>query len=189
MNAPTPPTSLERAEKLQGMGCKRKRVEDVRFTPGPRQLCRRHQAAGHAARRFPSLQPRPRAHHEDRHVQGQGRARRRRGADRRGPQGRQSRLDADARRRRADGARRRQGAVPEPGNRLRRRHRPLYRRRRRRPRRGRIRRRCRSSSIRSRRWTRTRRSCARTSRTRRTARTARANTTTISSTGRSATRT
>src|SRR5271168_751394 len=34
MNAPTAPTSLERAEKLQGMGCKRKRVEDVRFTQG-----------------------------------------------------------------------------------------------------------------------------------------------------------
>src|SRR6202040_226549 len=28
------PSSLERAEKLQGMGCKRKRVEDVRFTQG-----------------------------------------------------------------------------------------------------------------------------------------------------------
>jgi len=28
------PTSAERAEKLQGMGCKRKRVEDVRFVQG-----------------------------------------------------------------------------------------------------------------------------------------------------------
>ena len=34
MNAPTTPSSLERADKLQGMGCKRKRVEDVRFTQG-----------------------------------------------------------------------------------------------------------------------------------------------------------
>ena len=34
MNAPTPLTSLERAEKLKGMGFKRKRVEDVRFTQG-----------------------------------------------------------------------------------------------------------------------------------------------------------
>ena len=34
MNAPVPPSSAERAEKLQGMGCKRKRVEDVRFTQG-----------------------------------------------------------------------------------------------------------------------------------------------------------
>ena len=25
------PTSAERAEKLEGMGCKRKRVEDIRF--------------------------------------------------------------------------------------------------------------------------------------------------------------
>ena len=28
------PTAAERAEKLQGMGCKRKRVEDIRFTQG-----------------------------------------------------------------------------------------------------------------------------------------------------------
>jgi aerobic carbon-monoxide dehydrogenase large subunit len=34
MNAPTEKSALERAEKLQGMGCKRKRVEDVRFTQG-----------------------------------------------------------------------------------------------------------------------------------------------------------
>ena len=34
MNDAPAPTSLERVEKLQGMGCKRKRVEDVRFTQG-----------------------------------------------------------------------------------------------------------------------------------------------------------
>lgn len=36
MNVQTPvePTSAERAEKLEGMGCKRKRVEDIRFTQG-----------------------------------------------------------------------------------------------------------------------------------------------------------
>ncbi len=34
MNDAPSPISLERAEKLQGMGCKRKRVEDVRFTQG-----------------------------------------------------------------------------------------------------------------------------------------------------------
>ena len=28
------PTSAERAEKLEGMGCRRKRVEDIRFTQG-----------------------------------------------------------------------------------------------------------------------------------------------------------
>ena len=33
MNDPAP-TSAERAEKLQGMGCKRKRVEDIRFIQG-----------------------------------------------------------------------------------------------------------------------------------------------------------
>ena len=27
------PTSAERAAKLEGMGCKRKRVEDIRFVP------------------------------------------------------------------------------------------------------------------------------------------------------------
>ena len=32
MNAPT--TIEERTEKLQGLGCKRKRVEDARFTQG-----------------------------------------------------------------------------------------------------------------------------------------------------------
>ena len=34
MNEMTPPTAAERTEKLQGMGCRRKRVEDVRFTQG-----------------------------------------------------------------------------------------------------------------------------------------------------------
>ena len=34
MNAPTAPTSLERSESLQGLGCKRRRVEDVRFIQG-----------------------------------------------------------------------------------------------------------------------------------------------------------
>jgi hypothetical protein len=28
------PTSAERAAKLEGMGCKRKRVEDIRFVQG-----------------------------------------------------------------------------------------------------------------------------------------------------------
>jgi len=34
MNDMTPPTREEREAKLQGLGCKRKRVEDVRFTQG-----------------------------------------------------------------------------------------------------------------------------------------------------------
>ena len=81
-----------------------------------------------------------------------GGAGRRRGAHRRDAQDRQPRLDADARRRRADGARRRQGAVPEPGGRLRHRDRaatsrptaPSWSRS--------STRRCPSTSIRSRRW-------------------------------------
>ena len=34
MNAETPPTREQREAKLEGMGCKRKRVEDIRFTQG-----------------------------------------------------------------------------------------------------------------------------------------------------------
>ena len=34
MNDTTIPTSAERAEKLEGLGCKRKRVEDIRFVQG-----------------------------------------------------------------------------------------------------------------------------------------------------------
>ena len=34
MNAPTVPSSIERAESLQGLGGKRKRVEDARFIQG-----------------------------------------------------------------------------------------------------------------------------------------------------------
>jgi carbon-monoxide dehydrogenase large subunit len=34
MNAPTTPSSVERAEGLQGLGCKRRRVEDARFIQG-----------------------------------------------------------------------------------------------------------------------------------------------------------
>ena len=34
MNDITPPTREERTERLQGMGCKRKRVEDIRFVQG-----------------------------------------------------------------------------------------------------------------------------------------------------------
>ena len=34
MNAPTVPSSLERSEGLQGLGCRRRRVEDARFIQG-----------------------------------------------------------------------------------------------------------------------------------------------------------
>ena len=49
MNAPTVPSSIERAESLQGLGCKRKRVEDARFIQGKGNYVA-HQTARHAAR-------------------------------------------------------------------------------------------------------------------------------------------
>ena len=69
MNDAPSPTSLERAEKLQGMGCKRKRVEDVRFTQGrgnyiddiklPGMLHGDFHRSSHAHARYigPSLRP------------------------------------------------------------------------------------------------------------------------------------
>src|SRR3974377_1776523 len=112
------PTSAERAEKLEGMGLKRKRVEDIRFVQGkgsyvddlklPGMLYGDFTRSPHAPARIKTI---------DTTKAGEG-ARRRRGAHRRDAQDRQSRLDADARRRRPDGARRRQSAVPEPGGRL-----------------------------------------------------------------------
>ena len=107
--------------------------------PGQGKLRRRSETARHALRRPGALAPRPRQGQEDRHHQGRGGARRRRGTDCRGFEDRQPRLDADARRRRADGARRRQGAVPEPGSRLRGRRKPRGRGRRRRAGRSRVR--------------------------------------------------
>ena len=49
------PTREQREAKLEGMGCKRKRVEDVALHPGQGQLCRRPEAAGHAAWRLRAL--------------------------------------------------------------------------------------------------------------------------------------
>jgi aerobic carbon-monoxide dehydrogenase large subunit len=43
-------TSEQRAERLQGMGCRRKRVEDIRFVQGKGKLRRRPEAAWHALR-------------------------------------------------------------------------------------------------------------------------------------------
>ena len=89
------------------------------------QLRRRRQAAGHAARRFRPLAARPCARQIDQFGRGAEGAGRAGGDHRRDAEDRQPRLDADAGRRRADGAGRRQGAVPEPGGRLRGRDRPL----------------------------------------------------------------
>ena len=171
------------------MGCKRKRVEDIRFIQGKGNYVDDLKLPGML---YGDFMRSPHAHariKNDRRQQGQGGAGRARGAHRRRPEAAQPALHADARRRRAGGARRGEGAVPEPGGRLRHRRRPLHRGRRRRPGRGRIRGAAAATSIRSRRWRRTRRCCARTSRTRPTARTARASTTTTSSPGRWATRT
>ena len=151
------PTSAERADKLEGMGCKRKRVEDIRFIQGKGNYVDDLKLPGMLYGDFVRS---PHAHARIKKIdtdQSRGGARRRRGDDRRNAEDRQPRLDADAGRRRADGAGRRQGAVPESGSRLR------HRRETARPRptppiwsRSNTRR-CRSTSIRSRRWRRTRR--------------------------------
>ena len=133
------PTSAERAEKLEGMGCRRKRVEDIRFVQGKGNYVDDIKMPGMLYGDFNAFAACACAHQEHRHQQGRGGARRGRGAHRRDAQDRQPRLDADARRRRADGAGRRQGAVPEPGGRVRDRDRPLRGGRRRRPRGGRVR--------------------------------------------------
>ena len=187
MNAPTP-SSSERTAKLEGLGCAQQARRGRPLHPGQGPLRRRHQAAGHAVRRLRPLALRPCADQADRQGGGAQGAGRQGDPDRRRPEAAQSPLHADARRRRAGGAGRREGAVPEPGGRLRHRERPLRRGRCGRAGRGRLRGRCRRWSIRSRRSSRTRRCCARTSRTRRTARTARAGTPTTSSSGRRATR-
>ena len=96
--------------------------------PGQGQLCRRPEAAGHAAWRFRPLAARPCPRHFDQFGERPESARRAGGDHRRDAEDRQPRLDADAGRRRADGAGRRQGAVPEPGSGVRGRHRPLRRR-------------------------------------------------------------
>ena len=95
---------------------------------GQGQLCRRPEAAGHAAWRFRPLAACACAGQIDQQRRGAEGAGRAGGDHRRDAENRQPRLDADAGRRRADGAGRRQGAVPEPGSRLRGRHRPLCRR-------------------------------------------------------------
>ncbi len=107
--------------------------------PGQRQLRRRHQAAGHAVRRLRALALWPRPHQVDQQRGSAGAAGRQSGDHRRRPEAAQARLDADAGRRRPGGAGRREGALPRPGDRLRRGRGPLHRRRRRRARRGRIR--------------------------------------------------
>ena len=133
------PTREQREAKLEGMGCKRKRVEDIRFTQGKGNYVDDLKLPGMLHGDFVRSPLRPCAGEVDQLGRGAEGARRARRDHRRDAEDGQPRLDADAGRRRADGAGRRQGAVPEPGGRLRRRHRPLRRRRRHQRRRGRIR--------------------------------------------------
>ena len=156
----------------------------------PRQghLRRRHQAAGHAVRRDGAQPLCACAHQIDRQDEGAGRARRRRGADRRRPEAGQAALDAHARRRRPGGARGREGLLPDAGSGDGDRQRPL------RAADGAARwrsttRSCRRSSTRTSRWRRTRRSSAKTSPARTRSGTASARIPTTSSPGRRATRT
>jgi hypothetical protein len=86
----------ERTEKLQGMGCKRKRVEDVRFTQGKGSYVDDLKLPGMLFGDFVRSPLCPCAHQEHRHQPRQGLAGRRRGADRRRPQAARPALDADA---------------------------------------------------------------------------------------------
>ena len=118
---PSPPT--ERAEKLQGLGCKRRRVEDARFIQGKGNYVDDLKLPGMLYGDFVRS---PYAHARVKKIdasQGQGAARRARRADRGRPEAARPPLHADARRRRSGGARRGQGPLPEPGGRLRHRRR------------------------------------------------------------------
>ena len=124
------PTREQRDRRTRRHGLQAQAGRGHPLHAGQGQLRRRRETAGHAARRFRPLAARACARQEDRRYRGAEGARRARRHHRRDAEDRQPRLDADARRRRADGARRRQGAVPEPGSRLRRRDRSLRGRRR-----------------------------------------------------------
>ena len=71
MNAMTP-TSAERAEKLEGMGCQRKRVEDIRFVQGKGNYVDDLKLPGMLYGDFVRSPHAPRPHQEDRHHQGRG---------------------------------------------------------------------------------------------------------------------
>ena len=82
MNA-IPPTSQERAEKLEGIGCKRKRVEDVRFVQGKGNYVDDLKLPGMLYGDFVRSPLRPCAHQVDRRFEGDERSRRHGRADRR----------------------------------------------------------------------------------------------------------
>ena len=77
------PTREQREAKLEGMGCKRKRVEDIRFTQGKGNYVDDLKLPGMLLRRLRPLAACPRAHQDDRHTEGAEGAGRAGGAHRR----------------------------------------------------------------------------------------------------------
>ena len=75
MNALTAHLGEQRAEKLEGMGCKRKRVEDVRFTQGKGNYVDDIKLPGMLYGDFVRSPLRPCARQEHRHVEGAWRCR------------------------------------------------------------------------------------------------------------------
>ena len=122
------PTREQRTAALEGMGCKRKRVEDARFTQGKGNYVDDVKLPGMLHGDFVRS---PHAHARVKSINSEEALK---------VPGVLAVITAETLktvnlawmptlgRRRADGARRRQGAVPEPGGRLRGRDRPLCRR-------------------------------------------------------------
>ena len=119
------PTREQREATLEGMGCKRKRVEDIRFTQGRGNYVDDLKLPGMLHGDFVRS---PHAHARVKSINSEEALK---------VPGVLAVITAETLktvnlawmptlgRRRADGAGRRQGAVPEPGSRLRGRHRPL----------------------------------------------------------------
>ena len=137
-DAPTRSTGSASAGNPIGFG-RMLRKEDARFLRGQGNYVDDIAAAGHAPRRDPAQPARARPHRVDRHVGGRGPPQGQGGDHRRHPRGPGPGVDADAVARRPGRARHRQGALPGPGGRVRRRRRPLRGPRRPRADRGRLR--------------------------------------------------
>ena len=124
------PNKAEREAKLEGMGCKRKRVEDARFTQGKGNYVDDIKLPGML---FGDFVRSPHAHARIKGINIK-KAMKVPGVlavlTLNRTEGRESGMDADAGRRRANGSRRRKGPVPESGGRLCGGHGPLCRGRR-----------------------------------------------------------
>ena len=108
--------TLEREAKLQGLGASRLRKEDARFIRGRGTYVDDIKLPGML---FGAMVRSPYAHARIKSIdktQGAGGAGRRRGADRRRPEAGEAALDAHARRRRAGGAGRQEGLLPDAGS-------------------------------------------------------------------------